>query len=55
MAYLKIPHYFLDIVITEDEYFKESWKSFVRILSCQAAFSGFIPTNLGTSKTLGNE
>lgn len=24
VAYLKIPHYFLDIVSIEDEYFKES-------------------------------
>lgn len=46
VAYLKIPHYFLDTVSIEDECFKESWKSFVRILSCQAAYSGFIPTNL---------
>lgn len=55
MAYLKIPHYFLDIVITEDGYFKESWKSFVRILSCQTAYSGFIPTNLHTLKNPGNK
>lgn len=50
MANLKIPHYFLDIVSIEDEYVKESWKSFVRILSCQAAYSGFIPTNLHIHK-----
>lgn len=56
MANLTIPHHFLDIVSIEDEYFKESWKYFVRILSCQAAYSGFIPTNLHIHKKIpGNK
>lgn len=48
VAYLKIRTDLFDMLNTGDKYFKESWKSFVSILSFQAARLGSIPRSHNT-------